>query len=200
MTHTNSSKRAALNTQDPNAIRIVYRAKLDERLKTFFCIQGILNPCSGFFCRQDDLYNESYVQIHENRVEVNYPSPFQFCICLPACNEINDYVQVYYFDKRISAEADRSKCLSPICCPLGLNPACGGYIPPAMNYFSPCCPTCFDICGQGVTLHGKIPVCCCHNFAQIAFLEDADAFIDAFNRAKTAHMGGAAAPAQQTMA
>ena len=195
MTHSNTAARQNLNTQDPNAIRIVYRAQLSEKMKTCLCIEGILNPCSGLFCKQQEVFENSYVQIHENRVEVNLPSPFQFCLCLPPCSEINDYVQVYYFDKRIGQEADRAGFCTPICCPLGLNPFCGGYVPPAMYFPYPCCPTCFDICGQGVVLHGKLPILCCHQFAQIPFLEDANAFVQAFNQAKSS-----AKPAQQTMA
>jgi len=199
MTHSNSAKRSALNTQDPNAIRIVYRAQLDEGMKKCLCIEGILNPCSGLLCKATEVFENSYVQIHENRVEVNMPSPFQCCLCIESIGQINDYVQVYYFDKRIGEEADRAGCLSPICCPIGINPFCGGYVPPAMYFPYPCCPTCFDLCGQGATLHGKLPcILCCHQFAQIPFLADANAFVDAYRQARGAFMGGA--PAQQTMA
>ena len=193
------SKRPVLNTQDPNAIRIVYRAKLDERMKTCLLIQGIMNPCSGFCCRRDDLYDSSYVHIHENRVEVNYPSPFQCCLCMGPCSQINDYVQVYYFDKRLTDEATRSECCVPICLPLGLNPLFGGYVPPMVVGPILCCPTWFDMCGQGATLHGKMPFLCCHNFAQIHFLEDANAFVQAFNDAKQQYAAAGSAPVQQTM-
>ena len=126
------------------------------------------------------------------------PTNFQCCLCLSPCSQINDYVQIYYFDKRITEEADRAGCLTPICCPVGLNPMCGGYVPPGVYFTYPCCPTCFDICGQGAVLHGKLPILCCHQFAQVPFLADADAFVEAFKQAKSAF--GGAGPAQQAMA
>jgi len=192
--------RAVLSTQDPNSVRIVYRAQLSEKMKTFLIISGILNPCSGLFCEAQRVYDNSYVQIHENRVEMNMPSQFQCCLCLPCTREINDYVNVYYFDKRIATEADRAGFCSPICCPIGINPICGGYMPPAVTFTYPCCPTCFDICGEGAVLHGKLPILCCHQFAQIPFLADANAFVDAFKQAKSAFNNGAAAPVPETMA
>lgn len=191
------SKRAVLNTQDPNAIRIVYRAKLDERMKTMFFIQGLMNPCNGFLCRTQDLYDSSYVYIMENRIEVNYPSMFQMCLCMGPCSQINDYVQVYYFDKRLTDEAHESGCMTPICVGF-LSPTCGGYVPP-MILGPPCCPTLCGFCGQGVTIHGKVPILCCHNYAHISFLEDANAFVQAFNDAKAQFQQGGSAPIQQTM-
>jgi len=199
MAHTNTSSRKALNTQDPNALKIVYRAQLDEGMKKCLVVMGILNPCSGLLCKASEVYESSYVQIHENRVEVNMPMMFQVCLCLGPCSQINDYVQVYYFDKRIGEEIDRAGFCSPICCPLGINPICGGYVPPAMYFPYPCCPTCFDMCGQGAVLHGKLPILCCHQFAQIPFLADADAFVDAYRQARSA-FSGSGAPAQETMA
>jgi len=193
-------KRPGLRTQDPNSIRIVYRAQLDEKMKLCLTLQGIVNPCSGLCCKAQDVYDQSYVQIHENRVEVNYPSPFQCCLCLPPCSQINDYVQVYYFDKRLGQSADVGGFCSPICCPIGINPMCGGYIPPALTFPYPCCPSCFNICGQTAVLHGKLPILCCHNFAQIPFLANAEEFVQYFNQAKSSFMVGPSAPTQPTMA
>ena len=185
--------RPALNTQDPNSIRIIYHAELDGAMKFCLCLQGIVNPCSGLFCQYREAFDQSYVRIYENRVEVNMPSMFQCCLCLSPCSEVNDYVQVYHFDKRIAQEAHHARLCNPISCPIGINPFCGGYIPPAVTFIFPCCPTCFDMCGQGVILHGKLPIVCCHQFAQIPFLRDADDFVDAFNRARATFGSGPSA-------
>jgi len=200
------NKRDVFNTADRNAVRVMYRAPLDKRMKKCLMIQGILNPCSGLFCMNEKAYNNSFVQIRENGVVVNMPSPFQCCLCLPSCSEVNDYVQVYYFDKRFTRHVDRAKFCSPICCPLGINPFCGGYVPPAVTFPFPCCPTCFDSCGQGVVLHGELPILCCHQFAQIPFLEDADKFLQAYNLVHNAFYAGEVldlplnlAPQQETM-
>jgi len=50
------------------------------------------------------------------------------------------------------------------------------------------------MCGEGVTLHGELPILCCHQFAQIPFLADAQGFVDAFNKAQQQFLSGEAAP------
>jgi len=191
------STRSVLNTRNNETLHIVYKAPLDDRMKVFLLIQGLCNPCSGLACATQKAFDNSYVMIQENRVEVNMPTMFQCCVCLDSC-QVNDYVQVYYFDKRQATKADEATACSPICCPIGLNPACGGYLPPALTFMFPCCPTCFGSCGQGAVLHGPLPSpLCCHQFAQIPFLADAGAFVENFNRAKAAYSGVGATPGQQ---
>jgi len=182
--------RTAYNTAYGNQIYVVHKAPLSQKMKCCLTLQGILNPCSGLLCKAEEVYNNSYVQIHENRVEVNLPSPFQFCLCLGPCSQINDYVQVYYFDRRIAQEADVGGFCSPICCPIGINPACGGYVPPAVTFPYPCCPSCWNMCGETAVLHGKMPVLCCHQFAQIPFLEDANLFVQEFKKAQNGYLSG----------
>ena len=57
---------------------------------------------------------------------------------------------------------------------------------PSVYFPFACCPTCGDRCGQGAVIHGAVPYACCHQFAQMPFLTDAEAFVEAFKKAKIA--------------
>ena len=167
---TNRSPRDILNTENPNAIRIYHRAKISEKYGLFLKAVGICLPTSCLLCNTDKYLQSTYAQIHENRVEYNYPSASfiqAFLTCL-GCNRFDDDVKVYYFDKNIGENASHVKCCSPIC---------------THNF---CFPECFGMCGESVALYsnGSMGGLCCRRYVMINGLDDADRFVAEYQRAK----------------
>merc|ERR1712146_882522 len=170
-------------------IAIVYRAPIDARHKTRLQICGLLVPWSWLFCRSQLFFESTYAQVHENRVEWSNPGmSVQFnpegggaadLQCCAACGG-KDRVQVIYLDTRRATFAE-----SPtICLPL----------------FTHCdlCPTCCDLCGDGVVMYGnKMILCwvigfltcnptCCRVWSIIYGLTDGPGFIDVVHQQKEA--------------
>ena len=163
MTDKNESPRQMLNTADPNAIRIVYRTPIDPVMKKCLCFMGAMDLCSGILCKRNEIYESTYVQVHENRVEFNYPG----LKTMPCCRSIRDSIQVYYFDDSRIAKVAKAGCCEPACT------------------HNSCCPT---LCG----LYGEMAIftnnrgCCCKRWFSVPFLVSADAFIQQVEQAKTA--------------
>ena len=126
MTDQNQSPRAMLNTADPNAIRIVYRAPIDPVMKKCLCLMGTMNLCSGLLCKREEIYNSTYVQVHENRLEINYPG----LKTMPCCRSVRDSIEVFYFDNSRIANVAKAGCCTPCCT------------------HNSCCPTWCGLCGE----------------------------------------------------
>jgi len=177
-TGANQSTRAWLNTNDPNAIQIRYRAPIDPVYKTFMTVCGIIHPCSCMLCKKDEIFNSTYVQVHENRVELNYPALRLSC----QCKKVEDAVQVYYYDSRWITKYDKAGVCTPCC-----------------THCS-CCPTWCGLCGEAVVFSDKC-CCCCKTWFMAPFLVSADALIQQIDEAKNARPGGAPqAPGVMNMA
>lgn len=179
----NVDARPAFRTEDGGAsIRVVHTAQISPKFKKYLCCYGALNPCSCVPCNIEFVLSSTYAQIHENRVEINYPArpslrgilwrwintylhPCQIC----SCGEIRDDVQVFYFDK-ISG-AGRARCCMPVC-----------------THWT-CCPTCGDRCGQGAVIYDDddchVP-CFCREWVLVPGLADAKEFLAQLKAARAA--------------
>jgi len=161
--HTNSSTRDMLNTADPNAIRIVYRAPISEKYLNFLTCIGICSPCSCIYCKRKEIFQSTYVQVHENRLEYNYPGlSDNMCANIATCCKVRDVVTVWYFDNAMTGNVGRASFCQPICT------------------HNTCFPTCCDMCGEAVVVY-KRDICkriCCGGHIMIPNLENADALVD----------------------
>ena len=201
-TSDNTCQREMLNTISASDIAIVYRAPIDARHKTRLQICGLLVPWSWLFCRSQLFFESTYAQVHENRVEWSNPGmSVQFnpegggaadLQCCAACGG-KDRVQVIYLDTRRATFAE-----SPtICLPL----------------FTHCdlCPTCCDLCGDGVVMYGnKMILCwvigfltcnptCCRVWSIIYGLTDGPGFIDVVHQQKEKRNKQSPAPVAKEM-
>eukprot|EP01122_Echinamoeba_exundans_P016545 TRINITY_DN8420_c0_g1_i1.p2 TRINITY_DN8420_c0_g1~~TRINITY_DN8420_c0_g1_i1.p2 ORF type:complete len:192 (+),score=25.04 TRINITY_DN8420_c0_g1_i1:146-721(+) len=171
--HTNTSQRARLNTRNPDFIQVMHRAKIDPRYKNYLCCIGICIPCSCMCCLKDQVYESTYVQIHENRLEFNYPvatSLGGLCWGLldSRCCAVKDNVHVLYWDHWLVSGVGRAGCCTPACT--------------HCSFF----PTCCDICGQGVIFHDTY--CPCWRHFMLGCIQDADLLVQHALNAKQAQV------------
>lgn len=175
-TAENQCQRDMYNTHSASDIGIVYRAPIDRRHKTRLQICGLLLPCSWLFCKSQQYFESTYAQVHENRIEWNNPG-LQINwfdgndYCCSACST-PDKVKVFYMDNNITSYQVRPT----ICWPLFTHCSC--------------CPTCCDLCGDGVLIYGNKPipcwvlgfltcnVTCCRTWDIVQGLVSGDDFID----------------------
>jgi len=102
-------------TVDPGKIAKVYDIPLSDSAKWLFCCVT-MNSCCW-----NKIKDRAYVQVHENRIEMNYP-----CVpCFLCCCEPCDQVSVIYYD-RINSGFDH---------PCGCTPF----------HFCMCVPCCGDV-------------------------------------------------------
>jgi len=174
-------------TADPNKIAIIHHAKISDAARWKYadltkcvCLLGCVplpGICNLNFCCWAKLKKRTYVQVHENRVETNFPhmSP---CCC------VQDQVEVKYFDKHTSHYA-RTNCCSPyhVFCCLEL---CGGVVSTAP---SDCCNNCLCFCCRKYTVGLENPD---------EFRDLANSAIDAFKNGQRL-TSGPSGPPQQTM-
>eukprot|EP00727_Mastigamoeba_balamuthi_P010537 m51a1_g6105 hypothetical protein (188) ;mRNA; f:81676-82575 len=175
MTAKNESERAMLNTANPNVIAVVHRAPISAKYYSWLCCLGCMAPLSCLCCTRRRLVASTYVQVHENRVEFDYPNVHCLDLACGACYccRVHDNVTTLYFDKY--PEIGRAGCCSPAC-----------------THCS-CCPTCCDSCGEGVVVY-RHECCCCKTWHLISHLEDADNVIKAFEAAKNAKLSNQPPP------
>lgn len=181
---TNSSTRPMINTMEDGRMRIVYRAKISEKYKTWLTIAGISSPCSCLLCKKESVYQSTYIQVLENHIEWNYPGPIPNAACYDICHCIvPDRIGGVFLDKAVASHAGRAGICKPI---------------PEMMF----CPTCFDMCGEGVTLYKKGIPFLCRPYIILNFIEDADALCEQIKAAKKLREGGgnteAPAPVQMS--
>jgi hypothetical protein len=158
--HNNTSSRSVLNTRDPTKISIEYRAKMADRYERWLLCLGIMNPFSGLLCNYKRVWQSTYVQVHENRIETNYPHSKMMCCC--CC--VTDNVDVIYFDRTILKEVTRAGACKPAC-----------------THCS-CCPTCCDSCGEGIVIYNPKARCCCWQL--ITGVSNADELKEMIRKAK----------------
>jgi len=166
------------NTVFPNAIAIVHKQPLDDRFRflgcpcvpaTFTSIHGLASflTCGTIcncLCWESKLRPRAYAAVMENRVELNYP--LTCCCGMLACDD----TRVEYFDKMQDSDMTRAESCTPFhcCCCV----ACTGQVAATA-----CCDL-FNCC-----------LCnCCRSF--YAGLSNADAFVNATNRARGAFSRG----------
>ncbi|KJE89021.1 hypothetical protein CAOG_00580 [Capsaspora owczarzaki ATCC 30864] len=144
-------------TRTPNLNALMYMAPASQRYKTQLYLQACctLNLC--MCAAVDDLLRRTYVAVYENKIEYNYPWCNCWCLC--------DQVGVVYFDRTLTAAVTPAGCCTP-----------------AFTHCS-CCPTCFDICGEAIVLHGATccdknqtiigGICCCRAWTLLPGLDNA---------------------------
>lgn len=134
---TNTSNQAAINTKDGNAIQVLYRSEPSSK---WYCWLHILH-CPYSFCYMDHVKNRTYFQVHENRIEYNFPGACSFWSCLDrlCCRcRPNDDVTVMYFDHKLLQNAGKA-----------------GVCTPAFTHCHPF-PTCCDLCGECLVLYSYV--------------------------------------------
>jgi len=97
-----------MQTADPSKIAKVYHTHLHDKAKCLY-----LCATCNIFC-WDRVKNRAYVEVHENRLEMNYP--IVYC-CAPCC--VCDNVSVMYFDKLGGRHFHAATCCTPyhcLCC------------------------------------------------------------------------------------
>jgi len=114
--------------------RLIHSELLHENgMKTCHLLQTL---CSCDFLNLGafpEKYKSSYINVYETKVEANLP---YFCCCVRM-----DNVLVVYFDVEQAKYQEKAGLCKPCC---------------THNH---CCPTCFDMCGEGVVLHGDTLQC-----------------------------------------
>ena len=162
--HNNTSERKMLNTKNPNAIEIVHRAKISEKWKTMLCWLGLGAPCTGLLCKKNEVWQSTYLQVHENRVEYNYPG-IGFNMLSGGCR-VRDAVGILYFDRKETQNAERASACTPLCTHCSL--------------FPEMC----ECCGQTAVIYSDNLLC--RKFVMLPGLEDAQEVARQINAAREA--------------
>ena len=181
---SNTSTRPMLNTMNEDYIVIRHRPKISEKYKCCLKINGICYPCTCLYCKAEEIYQSTYVQVLENRLEWNYPGPKCYPIC---CCCLKDKFGVLYLDDRTVKKVARLRCCSPVPCITGW------------------CPNKCDLWGEAVIIYnccgcGCRP--CCFESHTLRYLEDADILVEQIKEAIKARNecgGGAPAPVEMSI-
>lgn len=159
-----------LNSEGKQVDRLVNNVKAADSYKKLLCCLACLRLDVCMMCKLDSLMESTYVQAWENKLEYNYP--MIVCCCMV------DNVGVIYYDRAILRKADKAGMCKPCCTHMSL------------------CPTCCDICGEGLVLHGAwawsteltaVPgLCCtcCKCWTMLPGLDDAEVLSAAINNAR----------------
>eukprot|EP00049_Salpingoeca_infusionum_P021161 m.366489 g.366489 ORF g.366489 m.366489 type:complete len:304 (-) comp36286_c0_seq1:106-1017(-) len=101
---------AALDTERPGYIRKVYSGEVSDKYKwKFLCSPGgcmSMSSCISF-CKWPMLKRRMYFEVHENRIEINYPYLSSSC-------SVRDNVYVKYFSSKQSLV--KPSCSSELFC------------------------------------------------------------------------------------
>ena len=162
----NNSLREIINTENPDEIHIIHRAKFSPKYNRLLKLIGTCFPFTCLLCNIEEYEQSTYAQIHENRVEYNYPmgSFYQSLLTCLGINRLSDNVKVHYFDKDVGQNMSRAKCCYPLCT------------------HNICCPECFGIFGESVIMYSD--GLCCRSHVSIDGLDNADLFISEYEKAK----------------
>mmetsp|Transcript_83891 Transcript_83891/g.116585 ORF Transcript_83891/g.116585 Transcript_83891/m.116585 type:complete len:200 (-) Transcript_83891:168-767(-) len=171
----------------PGSVKVLHHSAAAEGYKKCLTCLGILNPCSCLLCKAEEIKQSTYITAYENKLEYNYPTNILCCLV--------DQPGVIYYDRDIIKQVGRA-----------------GFCAPACTHMSPC-PTCFDMCGEGIVLHGAtmcsknvtvLPgaagFCFCRKWFLFGNIEGADQLANAINRGvQTANNLAMPMPQQQVM-
>jgi len=119
-------------TDAPGQVKVISHTIADERYKTCIVLQGLVQGNCAACVKQDELQQNTYLTVYENKIEYNYPCAT--CCCFVCC--VYDRHAVIYLDRDLVKRADKADC----CYPAATH----------MHF----CPTCFDACGEAVVLYG----------------------------------------------
>jgi hypothetical protein len=114
--------------QNSENIHVRYHANISSKYKRYLCLCGC--ACLGC-CRAEEALRRTYFEVHENRVEVNYPIPTMCCVI--------DAIDVLYFDRDRTKNVGKADCCTPAWT--------------HMSFF----PTCCNLCGEGIVMYSD---CC----------------------------------------
>ena len=90
--------RPIFETQERCKQSLVFQATMSDDIRCLHCCMSCIHPCSSLCVPlvSDIAKDSTYVHIHENRIEYNYPSMTFTWNC--NCNVIDD-IHVIYFDR-----------------------------------------------------------------------------------------------------
>eukprot|EP00128_Syssomonas_multiformis_P015196 Colp12_sorted_trinity150504_noHs@32809 len=133
----------------------------------------------------DKMMESAWLTLYENKIEWNVP--YQFCCC--TC----DSTSTLYYDRNITAQATKAGVCTPCCTHMML------------------CPTCCDICGEAVILHGGticspnqaiLPgtmLCACKTWTSICGYDNAEGIASQILQLRTKAVSNALMPQQMQM-
>jgi len=173
-------------TSTPYVDKIVYHQKASPAYKSLLVVVGILSCNCGLCIKAEELVDETYVTVYENKIEYNYP------IALPCCCKYDQH-GLLYLDRAIGSKAGKAECCSP----------------PGTHMS--CFPTCCDACGEGLVLYGAtccskegviLPheaACCCRAWTMFPGLQNATELANTILMQRDVALAKAAAPKQMHM-
>eukprot|EP00994_Dinema_validum_P003831 NODE_1849_length_827_cov_117.444730_g1458_i0.p1 GENE.NODE_1849_length_827_cov_117.444730_g1458_i0~~NODE_1849_length_827_cov_117.444730_g1458_i0.p1 ORF type:complete len:196 (+),score=40.62 NODE_1849_length_827_cov_117.444730_g1458_i0:60-590(+) len=149
MDHHHEGDRVQLSKKvrhaDPNCIRVRHHTTLSDKYWKQLCCQTL--PLLGCTAATTAL-ERSYIEVHENRLEYNYP--------IAACCHVHDSVGVIFFDQSHVSGTGAAGMCTPVCT--------------HMSFF----PTCCDLCGEGLVVYNA-KRCCWHPFVMLPGLPEHEA-------------------------
>lgn len=162
--------------------RVAFHSGAAESYLTCLKCLACLRCDVCLFMKAEDIWKSTYVTAWDNKLEYNYPT--MFCCCMI------DRVGVIYYDRDIIKETAKATCCKPVC-----------------THCSPC-PTCCDMCGEGLVLYGArcwsseltaapgIRCNCCRCFTILTNLDDVSQLSSAIETAREKALQQAAAVKQ----
>jgi len=112
---------------------LIYSAAVSDKIVMAHMMATQVFPCSFALCHSKELQKSSYVHLYEDRIEWNFPTS--------VCMQIVDNPQVLYLDRDVAELQTVPDCCRPAC----------------THCF--CAPTCWDLSGEVLMLHG-LGTCC----------------------------------------
>lgn len=164
--------------------------------------RGFLVPCSCACLPQvsEQLKKGRYVQVYDNRVEINEPDSWMVgcCTCV-----VRDRVSVIHFDRHVVQNAAKATNCGPRCSHGDCQPSCYTMYGDALVLYSnrpPCCSWWLNACAVVNTTSaphmsnsgclaacdlGDLPGCCCFPFHKLVYgLDNVELLAERINTAR----------------
>ncbi|CEM31888.1 unnamed protein product [Vitrella brassicaformis CCMP3155] len=124
-----------LARQHGTSEQLLHQVKMASGLRSYlYFVAGC--TCNCVLClKLEDIIKSTYVNVYETKLEANYPS-------VDCCCGEYDNITVIYYDREYLDNIDQAGCCVP-----------------AFTHCQ-CCPTCFDMCGKALVLHGPNKCAC----------------------------------------
>jgi len=126
----------------PGISRLLYHAPADDRgARCMHMCRGFIVPwsCACLPSVSSALVRSRFVQVYENRIEVNEPD--SHCVGCGTC-VVQDRVSTIYFDRTLAQNATKATSCGPNC------------------RHGDCCPDCFGMYGETLLLSADRAPCC----------------------------------------
>lgn len=155
--------------KDPENIHVRYRAPISRKYKRCLILMGLGGTCGC--CRAEQALARTYLEVHDNRVEYNYPVPTLCCVV--------DAVDVLYFDRDIMASVDRAGFCSPLFTHCVFFPTCCDMVGEGIVFSAECCQ-----CQKPAAIWKARSFCCFFNHVLLCGLVSAETAVQEVKRAK----------------